>query len=118
VPIGSLGDGIWRMLALAIAITQCKGGLLLVDEIDTGLHHKVMSDMWRFLRTAANDLEVQVFATSHSFDCVHSLASICVNGSVSKNEVTIQRIENGKTSAIPYTEAEVRIASERNIEVR
>jgi hypothetical protein len=40
VPIGSMGDGIWRMLAMAIAITQCKGGVLLVDEIDTGLHYR------------------------------------------------------------------------------
>src|SRR5262249_2178162 len=39
VPIGSLGDGIWRMLAMAIAITQSAGGILLVDEIDTGLHY-------------------------------------------------------------------------------
>ncbi len=49
VPIGSMGDGIWRMLGLALSVVQSAGGLLLVDEIDTGLHHTVMKDLWRFL---------------------------------------------------------------------
>jgi predicted ATP-dependent endonuclease of OLD family len=37
------------MLAMAIAITQCAGGVLLVDEIDTGLHYSVMSQMWSLI---------------------------------------------------------------------
>ena len=47
----------WRMLALAVALTQCQGGALLVDEIDTGLHHTVMSKMWESVYRAAIDLE-------------------------------------------------------------
>jgi hypothetical protein len=70
IPIGSMGDGMWRMLAMAIALTQCKGGVLLVDEIDTGLHYTVMSQMWGLIFNAAKELDVQVFATTHSYDCV------------------------------------------------
>ena len=47
IPIGSMGDGMWRMLGLALALANAKGGVLLVDEIDTGLHYSVMADMWR-----------------------------------------------------------------------
>jgi hypothetical protein len=118
IPIGSLGDGMWRMLAMAIAITQCKHGVLLVDEIDTGLHYKVMSDMWTLIFSTAKEFDVQVFATSHSLDCVQSLASICLDGGAANNQVTLQRIELGKTKAVPYSEAEIRIAAERQIEVR
>jgi len=118
IPIGSMGDGMWRMLAMAIAITQCKGGVLLVDEIDTGLHYTVMSDMWRLIFGAAKDLDVQVFATTHSFDCIHSLASVCLSDTDSANAVTLQRIEMGKRKAIPYSESEIRVAAEKNIEVR
>ena len=49
IPIGSLGDGIWRMMAMAIALVRSKGGTLLVDEIDTGLHYTVQADMWRLI---------------------------------------------------------------------
>ncbi len=47
IPIGSLGDGTWRMLALAIALSRAKDGVLLVDEIDTGLHYTVMASRTR-----------------------------------------------------------------------
>jgi AAA domain, putative AbiEii toxin, Type IV TA system len=38
VPIGSMGDGIWRMLEITLAMVNVSGGILLIDEIDTGLH--------------------------------------------------------------------------------
>ena len=56
IPIGSMGDGIWRLFSLAIAITQCRGGVLLVDEIDTGLHYSAMSDMWKLIIKTAQTL--------------------------------------------------------------
>lgn len=118
IPIGSMGDGIWRMLAMAIAITQCAGGMLLVDEIDTGLHYTVMSDMWKLIFGAARELDVQVFATSHSFDCIQSLAQVCVSETDADNRVTLQRMEPGRAKAIPYSEPEIVQAAERNIEVR
>lgn len=116
VPIGSMGDGMWRILAMALAITQCRGGVLLVDEIDTGLHYTAMSQMWRLIYQAAKDLDVQVFATTHSYDCIYSLAQIC-DGS-EPNAVTVQRIEAGKKKAVPYDQEEIDIAASRQIELR
>ena len=118
VPIGSLGDGAWRMLTLAIMLTQCAGGMICIDEIDTGLHHTVMADMWRLIQAAAKEFDIQVFASTHSYDCVHSLATICRDTEDADNEVTIQRIEAGKPAATPFSEAEIRIAAERHIEIR
>jgi energy-coupling factor transporter ATP-binding protein EcfA2 len=117
VPIGSMGDGMWRMLAMAIAITQCKGGVLLVDEIDTGLHYTVMSQMWKLIFNAAKEFDVQVFATTHSYDCVYSLAQIC-SKRASSDSVTVQRIDPDKHSSVPYDEDEITIAASQEIEVR
>ena len=117
LPLGSLGDGVWRMLTLAVVLARCKGGMLLVDEIDTGLHHTVMADMWRLVYDAAKRLDIQVFATTHSEDCVYSLASICRDDE-NASDVTIQRIEAGRTRSIAYSEAEIRAAAEHRIEVR
>jgi len=118
IPIGSMGDGIWRMLALAIAITQCRDGVLLVDEIDTGLHYSIMSDMWRLIFNAAKEFNVQVFATTHSYDCIQSLSSVCLSDKDEDNPVTLQRIEGGKSKSVPYSESEIVVASDREIEVR
>lgn len=49
VPIGSMGDGLWHLLSIAIAITQCRNGFLLIDGIDKNLHVSAMSCMWRMI---------------------------------------------------------------------
>ncbi|OAB58468.1 chromosome segregation protein SMC [Phormidium willei BDU 130791] len=118
VPIGSLGDGIWRMLGLTLAIANAKDGILLVDEIDTGLHFTTMSDMWRLIWDAAKRLNVQVFATTHNSDCWQSLAAIANSEHPSPEGITIQRIEKDKPQSVLFTERQVAIAVERGIEVR
>jgi AAA15 family ATPase/GTPase len=118
IPIGSMGDGMWRMLGLALAIVNAKDGVLLVDEIDTGLHFTVMSDMWKMLWETAKRLNVQVFATTHSNDCWQSLADIANAENPSEDGITIHRVEKGKPHSIVFTEDEIAIAAEEGIEVR
>jgi predicted ATPase len=118
IPIGSLGDGTWRILALAIALIRAKHGVLLIDEIDTGLHYTVMAAMWTLVAETAQMLNVQVFATTHSYDCVKSLAVICKSDHAANTQVSIQRIEPNRNKAVRYTESQILMASERHIEVR
>jgi predicted ATP-dependent endonuclease of OLD family len=77
-----------------------------------------MADMWKLINEAAELFNVQVFATTHSYDCVHSLARICKEVDDAESEVTIQHIEAGKERAVPFTEAQILAAAERNIETR
>jgi hypothetical protein len=116
IPIGTMGDGMWRMLAMALALVRSRGGLLLVDEVDTGLHHTVMSDMWRMVLDTALRLNVQVFATTHSSDCTSSLAGLCKKSGT--ENVSVQRIECGKEEAVAFSENEIFIAAHRGIEIR
>ncbi len=118
IPIGSMGDGIWRILGLALAIVNAQNGFLLVDEIDTGLHFTAMSSMWKLIWETAKRLNVQVFATTHNSDCWTSLAAIASAESPSEEGITIQRVEKGKQHSTVFTERQVVIAAERGIEVR
>ena len=118
IPIGNMGDGMWRILGLALAIVNAKDGVLLVDEIDTGLHFTVMSDMWKMIWETAKRLNVQVFATTHSNDCWTSLADIANADNPSEDGITIHRVEKGKPNSLVFTERQIAIAAERNIEVR
>ncbi len=115
VPIGSMGDGMWRMLGLALSIADADGGVLLVDEIDTGLHYSVMEDMWRMLSEVAAVQSVQVFATTHSRDCYESLAAIAKSDT---GDVTIQRIERSRDEAVRFSREAIVALPERDIEVR
>jgi energy-coupling factor transporter ATP-binding protein EcfA2 len=118
VPIGNLGDGAWRMLSIALALAVSSGGVLLIDDIDTGLHFTVMDKMWQLVSAAAEKLNVQVFATTHSRDCVESLAVICHKDSPSEGRVSIQRIERQRGRSVAISEAEIVAVAKRGIEVR
>lgn len=115
IPIGSMGDGIWRLLGIALSLVRARGGVLLIDEIDTGLHYSVLVDMWRLVFETARSLDVQVFATTHSRDCYEALAAVTEPG---RTEISLQRIERGKVEAVAFTELEIRQAAERGLEVR
>ncbi len=115
VPIGSMGDGMWRMLGLALSIASADGGVLLVDEIDTGLHYSVMEDMWRMLSNAAAARSVQLFATTHNRDCYESLAAIAMSAD---GGVTIQRIDRDRGEAARFSREAIVAAAERGLEVR
>jgi AAA15 family ATPase/GTPase len=118
VPIGSMGDGIWRMLGLTLAIVNARNGFLFVDEIDTGLHFSTMSKMWQLIWQTAKRLNVQVFATTHNSDCWTSLAALASQHSSANEGITIHRIEKGKQQSVLFTERQVAIAAEQGIEVR
>ena len=72
VPLAVMGDGMSRLARLVLAIADAPGGLVLVDEIETGLHHTVLSDVWRVVDEAARQFETQVVATTHSYECIRA----------------------------------------------
>ncbi len=72
VRLRSFGDGVNRMFAIILSLVNAGGGILLIDEFENGLHHTVQLDAWRMIFKLARDLNVQVFATSHSRDAVES----------------------------------------------
>jgi hypothetical protein len=118
IPIGSMGNGIWRMLGLALATVGASNGILIVDEIDTGLHFSTMSDMWALIWKVAKKLNVQVFATTHSSDCWMSLATLANREDIEEDGITIQRIEPEKHTSVAFHQDEIVMAAQRDIEVR
>jgi AAA15 family ATPase/GTPase len=106
------------MLGLVLAMVNLENGILLVDEIDSGLHFTVMTDMWKVVWETAKKLNIQVFATTHSRDCWQSLAELITEEKITDNEITIQRIDRDKEKAVSFNTRQIYLASERDIEVR
>ncbi len=116
VSLATLGEGVWRLLGLALNLVQAKGGALLIDEIDTGLHYSVMEKVWRMILVTAQKLDIQVFATTHSWDCIQSLASICRDAD--DTEVMLHRIDASKPKAVSFNEQQIRQINTDMLEVR
>jgi AAA domain, putative AbiEii toxin, Type IV TA system/AAA ATPase domain len=66
----SLGDGVSRAFGIALSTVSAKDGFLLIDEFENGLHYSTQLDLWRFVFDVSKRNNVQVFATTHSNDCV------------------------------------------------
>ena len=118
IPIGSMGDGIWRMLGLSLALVSAKDGVLLVDEIDTGLHYTALEDMWKLIWETSKKLNVQVFATTHNSDCWKALEALTSREDVAEEDVSIQRIEKDAPRSVAYNKKEIATAVARETEVR
>jgi len=76
VPLAVTGEGFVRVFSIAVELTASRRGVLLVDEIDNGLHYSVMRELWALLRRFCQAHEVQVFATSHNDELLTSAMEV------------------------------------------
>ncbi len=118
VPLGSYGDGMRRLLALSLALIQCSSGVLLIDEIDTGLHYSVMARMWHLVVESARRANTQIFATTHNSDCVRGLAQFCREHPEMREEVSVQKINCELEESVALHADEIMLADEQRMEVR
>lgn len=118
IPLGSYGDGMRRLLALSLSLINTQHGVLLLDEVDTGLHYSVMGDMWLTVVRAATLANVQVFATTHSLDCVRGLAHLCEHHPDLRGEVALVKVDPDLEEAVTLRDDQIRQAARQDIEVR
>ncbi len=116
-PLKSLGEGMVRIIEIALAMVNAPNGIVLIDEIESGIHYSVQSDMWRLIFQVAASLDVQVFATSHSWDCIEAFQNVAVEHA---GDGKLIRLENraGNVAATLFDESELSIISRDRIEVR
>lgn len=76
LPLKSMGDGMTRLFHIIVALVNSKDGILLVDEFENGLYWKVQPRVWEVVFQLADRLNVQVFATTHSRDCIRAFDEI------------------------------------------
>ncbi len=72
MPVSLIGEGMARMLSMVLAFPHVEKGLALLDEVENGLHHTVMVEVWKVIAQFAREYDVQVFATTHSDECIRS----------------------------------------------
>ena len=118
VPLRSLGDGAVRLFGVALALANSKDGFLLIDEVENGIHYSLQFDFWKLVMRTAYENNVQIFATTHSWDCVRGFAHAAAESEDVEGALVRFFRKNGKVRAIEYSESDLKIASEQGIEVR
>lgn len=72
MPISEMGDGMTHILNMIIALLGCENGILLLDEAESGLHYTTQYKLWKLIFELSEKYHVQVFATTHSNDCINA----------------------------------------------
>jgi len=118
MPLPLMGDGMGRLLGLALAIPEAHNGLLLVDEIENGLHYTVMGEVWRAIAKLAREYNAQIFAATHSEECIRAAHQAFTADE--QYDFALHRLERvrGLIRAVTYDQETLEAALETGLEVR
>ena len=117
-PLKSLGDGAVRLFGVALALAHSRDGFLLIDEAENGIHYSLRREYWRMVFQAAERHNVQVIATTHSWDCIRGFAA--ASAELEHVEGLLYRLSDsrGPLRAVEYSEEGLVTAAKQGIEVR
>ena len=68
------GDGMRQYISIICALFSCENGYLFLDEIENGIHYTQFDRLWKLILEISLEQNVQVFATTHSKECIESYA--------------------------------------------
>lgn len=118
IPLPFMGGGTIRLANLILHICNAPNGVVLVDEIDNGLHHSILPKVWKAIGEVAREFNTQVFATTHSLECI-----ISAHKAFSESllyDFRLHRLErlNDTISAITYDKESLEASIETGLEMR
>jgi len=123
-PLSRFGDGVVKCARVFMEMARCQNGRLMIDEIDAGIHFSRMDNYWRGIVMAARENRVQLFAATHSLECIQSLKRVFESDPLtdSQNDVrciALTELKDRKTvKAYTYGWSEFLTAIEHGNEVR
>jgi len=118
LPLPLMGGGMVRLTSIILRIAVSKNGVVLLDEFENGLHHSLLPRVWRAVREAAQTFNVQVFATTHSHECIAA-----AHKSFSEKfpyDLRLYRLErkNRESAVVSYDQETLQTALETGLEIR
>jgi energy-coupling factor transporter ATP-binding protein EcfA2 len=117
VPVSVLGDGFRRALSIALAIPEARGGLLLIDEIESALHSSILDTLFPWLVQACSEYNIQLFATTHSLE---TLTAILNAAPASENALAAYHLDPSQRGSAKRYSAEMleRLVRDRGLDIR
>jgi AAA15 family ATPase/GTPase len=70
VPLSQVGQGVYRLVAIFSELLGQRPDICFIDEIENGIHYSVLPQVWDGIAEVAERLHIQVFATTHSGECL------------------------------------------------
>ncbi len=113
-----MGQAFNRILHIYAEILTSQTNVLLIDEIENGIFSESLPLVWKGLLAVCEEQKVQIFATTHSRECV--MAAHAAAEERGKDELSVQRLQivNGTVEAVRLGKQHLEVAAEMGLEVR
>lgn len=121
LPLRMTGDGLRRYLNIVAASANPTTSIILIDEIDNGLHYSVYKKLWEAIFVLATTTNKQVFVTTHSKENLSSLNEMLEENPDYQKELglyTIEKTLKKGLQAYKLTHEGLRSACNNDIEIR
>ncbi len=117
-PLSVFGDALRRAVLLASTLYGLRGGVLLIDEVETGIHVSGLQRVFSWLLSSARRLNVQVIATTHSLEAVDGILDVTANNV--EDIVTFQIEQQPNQTQAKRISGDVveRLRRERGLDIR
>lgn len=118
ISLNSLGESAIRLFHVVLSLVNYSDGLVLIDEAEQGLHYSVQGKYWELIVRIAHEFNIQVIATTHSFDCIKGIA--VANERVVQNDTTVIRLydDGNQIKSIEFDQRDIETAAIHGVEVR
>ena len=102
LPIHIMGDGIRKLLYIALVLLTKPGCILLLDEVENGLHYSLHAKFWELISIMAMQEKCQIIATTHSYECING-ALEGVEAANLHDSFSYTRLDRSADSIVPKT---------------
>ena len=119
MPLHVMGDGMRKIVNVALALLANPSSILLLDEAENGLHYSLYSKFWALLSSLAKQEKCQIIATTHSYECI-SGALLGVKQVRMNDNFSYTRLDrdNERISPKTFTSEMLKFALAKDLEVR
>lgn len=121
LPSRMTGDGLRRYLSIAASAANPMTHIIMLDEIDNGLHYSAYKKLWEALFILAVGTDKQLFVTTHSKETLQKLNQMLEEHPEFRNEMALYTLEQTKLKghqAYRYPYEGLAEACKNNIEIR
>ena len=121
LPLGMTGDGLRRYLNIVACSANPMTNIIVIDEIDNGLHYSAYKKLWEAIFALAKTTNKQVFITTHSKETLYRLSEMLEEQPEYRQEMrlyTIAKTLKKGPQAYKYTYEGLQGACRNDIEIR
>ena len=117
IPLSLASGGMNKLAAILLAPAADPGGVVLVDEIESGFYHNRLEAIWASMRDLAERYDSQIFASTHSAECLRAAANLARSY---PDDFSIIKPTNakGETTLRHFASSKLITAMEENLEIR